>query len=204
VAAFLSRGEKTLEFAAAISSQAKEHGLPYYAAIARIMRGRALAMQKEEERGIERIRKGVASCLAIGTKQQHGYFLALLAEVLIQAGRTSEAIETVDEAMEEEQRNEPFYLAEIHRLKGEALLKSEPGQSSEADFSFQSAIKVARQQQAKSFELRAATSLARLWQVQGRREAAREMLAEIYGWFTEGFDTRDLVEARTLLDDLSS
>ena len=94
-------------------------------------------------------------------------------------------------------------MAELHRLKGELLLKRSPQNSSNAETSYKKALEVARSQQAKSLELRAAMSLSRLWQQQGKKREARHLLAEIYGWFTEGFDTADLKEAKALLDELS-
>jgi predicted ATPase len=94
--------------------------------------------------------------------------------------------------------------AEVHRVRGELLLARGPSGQSEAETSFRKAIDVARQQNAKSWELRAVTSLARVWQQQGRNEEARELLAPVYDWFTEGFDTRDLKEAKALLDELTS
>ena len=100
--------------------------------------------------------------------------------------------------------DERFYEAEIYRLKGELLLgRSTPDASPRPETCFQQALAVARRQQAKSLELRAAMSLARLWQRQGKRAEARELLAPIYNWFTEGFDTADLQEAKALLDALS-
>lgn len=200
--AFHHNVQKTLDLAAATASQSEEHGLPYYAAVATLTRGWALAMQNQEEEGIALIRQGLASSLAIGTRQQHGYFLALLAEALNQAGRVQEGLEVLKEGMDVSQRtNEPFYEAELHRLRGEALAKV--ASLSEAESCFNQAIEVARQQQAKSFELRAAMSLARLWQRQGKREQSRALLADVYGWFTEGFGTVDLQDARVLLDELS-
>jgi predicted ATPase len=161
-------------------------------------------MQNQEEEGIALIRQGLASSLAIGTRQQHGYFLALLAEALNQAGRAEEGLEAISEALDvARQTNEPFYEAELNRLKGDALVKAGVDSPSEAESCFQRAIEIARQQQAKSFELRAAMSLARLWQQQGTREKARQMLAEIYGWFVEGFDSPDLKDAKALVDELS-
>jgi predicted ATPase len=201
--AFHHNAQKTLEFAAATAKHSEEHGLPYYAAAAMLMRGWALAMQNHEEEGIALIRRGLASSLAIGTRQQHGYFLALLAEALNQAGRVEEGLEALREAMDvAQQTNEPFYEAELNRLKGDALVKAGVASPSEAESCFHRAIEIARQQQAKSFELRAVMSLARLWQRQGKREEGRAMLADIYGWFTEGFDTADLKDARALLDEL--
>ena len=107
-----------------------------------------------------------------------------------------------------EEMDERYFEAELYRLRGELLLMQGDDVEAEASLHqaescFQHAIEVARHQQAKSWELRATTSLARLWQKQGRVDEARQMLAEIYGWFTEGFDTPDLKEARTLLDELT-
>ena len=203
--AFHHNVRKTLEFAAATARQGEEHGLPYYAAVAMMMRGWALAMQNQEEEGIALIRQGLASSLAIGTRQQHGYFLALLAEALNHAGRVEQGLEALSEAMNvATQTNEPFYEAELHRLRGDALVKAGAASPSEAESCFHRAIKLARQQQAKSFELRAVMSLARLWRQEGRREDGRAILADIYGWFTEGFDSADLKDARFLLDELST
>jgi predicted ATPase len=202
--AFHHNVQKTLEHAAATARHAEEHGLPYYAAVAMLTRGWALAMQNQEEEGIALIRRGLASSLAIGTKQQHGYFLALLAEALNQAGRVEEGLEALREALDVAQRtSEPFYEAELYRLRGDALVKLGVGSPSEAESCFHRAIEIARRQQAKSFELRAAMSLARLLQQQGKREEGRAILADVNGWFTEGFDTADLKDASFLLDELS-
>ena len=102
-----------------------------------------------------------------------------------------------------EQHDERWWEAEIHRLRGVVLLRQLEPQQQEAEACFQQALDVARRQEAKTLELRAARSLARLWQQQGKRAAARELLAPIYGWFTEGFDTADLQEAKTLLEELA-
>ncbi len=202
--AFHHNAQKTSGFAAATAWQGEEHGLPYYAAIATLMRGWALAMQNQEEEGIALIRQGLAASLAIGTRQQHGYFLALLAEALNQAGRVDEGLEALREAIDvAQQTNEPFYEAELYRLKGDALVKAGVVSPSEAESCFHRAIEIARRQQAKSFELRAVMSLARLWRQQGKREKGRAILADVYGWFAEGFDTVDLEDARVLLDELS-
>ncbi len=203
--AFHHNAQKTLEFAAATARQAEEHGLPYYAAVAMLTRGWALAMQNQQEEGIALIRQGLASSLAIGTRQQHGYFLALLAEALNQAGRVKEGLEALREAIDvAKQTNEPYYEAELYRLRGDAFVKAGVVSESEAESCFRRAIEIARQQQAKSFELRAAMSLARLLQRQGQREEGRAILADTYGWFTEGFDTADLNDAKELLDQLGS
>jgi len=204
VEAFHHDVARTLELAAATARQAEEHGLPYYSAVAMLTRGWALAMQNQEEEGIELIRQGLASYLAIGARQRHGYFLALLAEALSHAGRVEEGLEVLGEAIDvAQQDNEPFYEAELYRLKGEALANAGVVSPSEAESCLHRAIEIARRQQAKSFELRAVMSLARLWHQQGKGEGARAMLADVYGWFTEGFETADLKDAKVLLDELS-
>jgi predicted ATPase len=123
----------------------------------------------------------------------------------METGRLDDGLSALTEALAAADENEiRFYEAETHRLKGELLLKQEDSNAAEAQSCFQRAIEIARKQSAKSWELRATTSLARLLAKQGRREEARAMLAEIYGWFTEGFDTADLKDAKDLLDDLST
>jgi predicted ATPase len=139
----------------------------------------------------------------MGTKTQLSHLLALLAEAYGSTGQAEEGLNVLAEALAfVRSSNERYYEAEIYRLKGELLLM-QGGDETEAEASFHKAIEVARRQSAKSWELRATVSLCRLWQKQGRRDEARQMLAEIYGWFTEGFDTPDLKEAQALLEELS-
>jgi predicted ATPase len=129
--------------------------------------------------------------------------LGSLAEAQARAGRAEEGLATLAYAFTlVEETDERYCEAELHRLKGELLLAQ--GGEADAEASFHKAIEVARRQEAKSWELRATVSLCRLWQKQGKREEARRILAEIYGWFSEGFDTTDLIEARILLEELSS
>ena len=151
---------------------------------------------------------------------QRPYFLAMLAEAYEQVGHPEEGLPVLAEALDlVHKTGEHWYNAELHRLRGELTLaqskvqnlKSQvtdprpltPDPQGEAEVCFLKAIEIARQQQAKSLELRAATSLACLWQQQGKKQEAQQMLAEIYGWFTEGFDTKDLQEAKTLLEELT-
>ena len=132
------------------------------------------------------------------------WFLATLAESCGKAGQIDEGLHALEEALQAVQTNEErLYEVEVYRLKGELLLQEAPAQQEEAEEHFQQALTVARRQQAKYLELRAAMSLARLWQQQGKRAEARELLAELYGWFTEGFDTADLQEAKALLEALT-
>jgi tetratricopeptide (TPR) repeat protein len=194
--------QKAEELAEAISRHSEEHGLPYYAAIGMMTRGWAQAIRGETDMGIKLLRDGLTSYLATGTRQQHAHFLALLAEALDEAGRVTEAIAELDEAIKvAAQSGECYYESELHRLRGVLLLKSEPASSSEAETSFLHAISLARTQNAKWFELRAAVSLARVWKQQGKPEEACRMLGETHSWFTEGFDLPDMKNAELLLTD---
>src|SRR5262249_7727704 len=130
----------------------------------------------------------------------------LLAEGYRKAGQTGDGLAVVTEALEViHKTGERFYEAELYRLKGQLTLQQSgvPSPQSEAETCFHKAIEIARHQQAKSLELRAVMSLSRLWQQQGKQDEARQLLAEIYHWFTEGFDTKDLQEAKALLEDLA-
>jgi predicted ATPase len=119
-------------------------------------------------------------------------------------GQSAQGLTVLAEAMTRaETTGDRWYEAELYRLQGELLLQQHAEHQGEADSAFQHALDIARNQQAKSLELRAATSLARLWQRQGKRNEARRLLGEVYGWFTEGFDTADLQEAKALLDALT-
>jgi predicted ATPase len=198
--AFHHRSQETAEIADLISRCSEEHGLPYYSATGMLMYGWAIAMQGQAEEGLALIREGLASHLATGTRQQHTCFLALLAEALSKSGNVSAALEVLTQGISvAKQNNEPYYEAELYRLKGEALLRGSP---EEGEACLRQAIETAQHQQAKSMELRAAISLARLWQEQGKIVDARQMLAEIYRWFTEGFVTPDLRDAAALLEQL--
>jgi len=167
-------------------------------------RGWAVAEQGEVAEGIAQIRKGFAGWQATGGLRVWPWFLAVLAEACGKAGQIAEGRHALEEALEAVQNSgERFYEAEVYRLKGALLLQDAPASQEEAEAHFQQALEVARRQQAKSWELRAAMSLARLWQRQGKRAEARELLAPVYGWFTEGFDTADLQEAKALLDALA-
>ena len=164
--------------------------------------GGALALQGRLEDGIAEMRKGL-------DHQQYGAercywtgFLCSIAKAQGKAGRPEEGLSTLAEALiQVEQAGEHYCEAEIYRVKGELLLAQ--GDEAGAEASLHTAVEVARRQQAKSWELRASTSLARLWQAQDRTDEARQMLVQIHGWFTEGFDTPDLTEAKALLDKLA-
>jgi predicted ATPase/class 3 adenylate cyclase len=199
----------THEWAEAAITLAREQGFPTWLAQGTILQGWARAEQGQTEEGIAQIRQGLTTCHAVGTGIYHSYFLALLAEAYGKAGQAEEGLATLTEALTvADNSGERFYEAELYRLKGELTLQSKvPGSKSiveeAAEECFLRAIEIARRQSAKSLELRAAMSLARLWQQQGKRQEAHIMLTETYGWFTEGFDTKDLREAKALLDELA-
>jgi predicted ATPase len=142
---------------------------------------------------------------ATGADLWRPYFLCLAAEACRETGRVEYGLDALAEALTVVDEHEiRHHEAEIHRLKGELLLKQDTSRRIEAQRCFERAAEIARKQSAKSLELRAAMSLARLLAKQGRRNEARTMLAEIYNWFTEGFDTADLKDAKALLDQLAT
>jgi predicted ATPase/class 3 adenylate cyclase len=180
-----------------------EHGFTHWLAQATITRGWAMAEQGHGEEGIAQIREGLALFRAIGNEALRPHALCLLAEACKETRRFDDGLNALTEAMAAaEEHGIRHYEAEMHRLKGELLLSQDHSKAKEAQNCFQGAIEIARNQSAKSLELRATMSLARLINAQGRRDEARAMLAEIYGWFTEGFDTADLKDAKALLDEL--
>ena len=156
------------------------------------------------EAGLSQLREGRAAYRATGAELLRSVFLGLLAESYAQGGQFEAGLATVVEALGVvESTGEQEYEAELYRLKGDLLLQQSQTQHAEAEDCFEQAIAIAQRQAAKSWELRAATSLARLWQGQGKTTEERELLAPVYNWFTEGFDTADLKDAKTLLDGLS-
>ncbi|MGH8070976.1 MAG: ATP-binding protein [Candidatus Entotheonellia bacterium] len=168
------------------------------------LRGWALAASSQGEEGITQIHQSLAAYQAIGATRYRPYHLALLAEVSAQMGQIAAGLEALAEALATVAKSSVrWWEAELHRLRGELLLQSSVAQPEEAEACFQQALAVARREQAKSWELRAAMSLSRLWQQQGKQAEVRELLAPVYGWFTEGFDTADLQEAKALLEELA-
>jgi predicted ATPase len=167
------------------------------------LRGWALVASGQGEEGIAQIHRGLAAYQATRATRDRPYYLALLAEASAQVGQTAEGLRALDEALATVAKSAVrWWEAELYRLRGELLLQHAVAQPGEAEACFQQALAVAHRQQAKSLELRAAMSLSRLWQRQGKGDAARQVLAEVYGWFTEGFDTADLQEAKGLLEEL--
>jgi predicted ATPase len=154
--------------------------------------------------GIAQMRQGLAAYLATGAELGRPRQLAMLAEAYGRVGQTAEGLAILAEALTTVHKTgERSYEAELYRLKGELLLQQPAGSGDEAETCFRQALDVARRQQAKSWELRAAMSLSRLWQQQGKQDEAYDLLMPIYGWFAEGFDTADLQEAMVLLEELS-
>jgi predicted ATPase len=182
---------------------AGEQGSAYEIARGTILRGWALAWQGQGAEGVAQMCQGLSAFRGTGAEKGRTYFLALLAEGYRGTGEVQEGLRVLAEALEAAHNSgERYCEAELHRLTGELLLLQSTDQHTEAEARFHQALAIARRQQAKSLELRAAMSLGRLWQQQGKRMEAHALLAPIYGWFTEGFDTADLQEAKALLEDL--
>ena len=191
------------ECAEAAIALAREQGFALYLAVGTAMRGWAVSVQGHAEEGMTQLRQGMAALQAMGVKLDSPRFLGMLAEAHASMGQAEEGLRILAEALRvADNTGEHYYTAELCRLKGALLLAQSSAQGEEAAACFRQALDIARQQQAKSLELRAATSLSWLWQRQGRRVEARELLAPVYDWFTEGFDTADLQEAKTLLEEL--
>jgi predicted ATPase/DNA-binding SARP family transcriptional activator len=184
-------------------SLSQQGGFPGWLATGSAFQGAAAAMLGQLQEGIAQIREGMAAGQTIGVRFDLPGSLCTLAEALAKAGQPEQGLVTLAEAFAlVEETDGRHWEAELHRVQGELLLMQ--GDDAEAEASLHKAIEVARGQSAKSWELRATTSLARLWQKQGKQEEARRVLAEIYGWFTEGFDTPDLQEAEALLAELAN
>jgi len=161
-------------------------------------------MQGQGEEEIAQVRQGIAAYRATGAVVFVPYFYTWLADVAAHLGHVEEGLQALAEAHTlVEQQEERWWEAEIYRLRGVLLLKHPMTPQEEAEAWLRRALDVAHRQEAKSLELRAAMSLSRLWQQQGKQAEARELLAPVYGWFTEGFDTADLQEAKALVDALA-
>jgi predicted ATPase len=213
------------EHAEACITLSTEQGFALVLAWGTILRGWAVAEQGQGEEGIPQLLQGLAAHRTTGTGSNRTYFLACLVEAYGKTGQTKEGLTTLADALAMADKiGERYYEAELYRLKGTLTLQSQaslgqvktgqdksedantrpltPDPQAGAEACFLKAIEIARKQQAKSWELRATTSLARLWQQQGRMKEAHEMLAVVYNWFTEGLDTKDLQEAKALLESL--
>ena len=212
-------GQLTQRRAEAVVTLSVEQGFPFWSAWGTILQGWVLTEQGQREEGVAQIRQGLAAYRAIGGEMMRSQFLALLADVHGKMGQADEGLIALAEALAAvDKTGERRWEAELYRLKGELTLQKFqissskfsvteprpliPDPQGEAEACFLKAIKIACKQQAKSLELRATMSLARLHRNAGRLDEARTMLTDIYGWFTEGFETADLKDAKALLDEL--
>jgi TOMM system kinase/cyclase fusion protein len=216
-------GRAAQERAEAMIVLSSEHEFPLFLATGTILRGWALAEQGQGEGEIAQMRQSLVGARVTGAEVFRPYFRALLAEAYRKAGQVEEGLNALAEALDTVHKTgERWYEAELYRLYGELSLRtgeSETGRTgdkkifpdspiprfpvSSPEACFLKAIDIARQQSAKSWELRASTSLARLWQSQGKKAEAHKLLSDVYNWFTEGFDTKDLQEAKALIEELS-
>jgi predicted ATPase len=198
------RGEvgETRERADQDLALATEQVIPFFAAHTMVLRGWALVEQGRQEEGIAQLREGLIAYRATGAELERPHWLGLMAEACRGTGQIEEGLRVVSEGLAEiEQNGIRYYEAELNRLEGELRLGLDAADDQRAEACFRRAIDIARVQQAKSLELRAATSLARLWRDQGKRTEARGLLAPVYGWFTEGLDTNVLKDAKAELAD---
>ena len=200
---FRREREPVRELAEELVPLAKEQSFPYWLAAGTILWGWALADEGRSQTGIAALRDGIAAWRATGAELYMPYHLALLAEAEAKDGQATEALSRLAEALARATKTgEQWFDAELHRLKGGVLSSLHGGDRTEAEACFRRALEVARGQGARMWELRAAADLARLLAAKGERAQACDLLAPIYGWFTEGFETPDLVEARELLGTL--
>jgi predicted ATPase len=200
VGQFCQESRVAREWAETAVGIATEQGFPRYAALGTVLRGWALARQGQEREGIAHIHQGCVAYRKLGMAMEDPYFLALLADAYASSSEIEPGLAALADALARLPRGRGFfYEAELHRLRGELLLRQATPDALQAEECFHQALAIARRQEAKSLELRATMSLSRLWQQQGKSGEARQLLTEVYTWFTEGFDTVDLREARALL-----
>jgi predicted ATPase len=201
---FRREAKPVLEMAEEVIALSNEQGFSFWLAEGIFLRGWALRAQGEGEKGIAQILQGLADWRATGARAYGTQFLAILAEAYGIRGQINEGMNLLTEALGTvEDSGERYFEAELYRLRGELLFLRDISKAGEAEQSFRMAIDLARAQSAKSWDLRATMSLARLLRDTGRRAEAHTILAEIFGWFTEGFDTADLKDAKALLDGLN-
>jgi predicted ATPase len=182
-----------------------EKATPIWKALGIMHKGWILFLTGKASEAVPTITSGLSGFRSTGATQFAPLYLSYLAKAHAELGQFDDAWRCVGDATNQiKLTKETWHGAEVHRAAGEIALMLPEADTAKARVYFERALAVARQQQAKSWELRAAMSMARLWRDQGKREEARELLAPVYGWFTEGFDTLDLKEAKALLDELSS
>ena len=185
-------------------AMADQKGSLFWRAYGMLGRGLFSAVAGKPSDAVQMITSGVAALRSTGSTFSTPFYLSYLARAQAELGQFDDAWRSIGEALTViETTKETFHEAEVYRVAGEIALKSPEPDTAKAETCFHRALAVARQQQARSWELRAAMSLARLWRDQGKVQQARQLLAPVYGWFTEGFDTRDLREAKALLEELA-
>jgi predicted ATPase len=183
----------------------EEKGASFWKAFVIVSQGWLLALTGNASKAVQMITSGIAASRSTGATLWLPLYLSILARAHGEVGQFDDAYRCIGEAMAAvETTKETWCEAEVHRLAGEIALMSPERDTAKAEASFERALAVARQQQAKSWELRTATSMTRLWRDQGKRDQARELLAPVYGWFTAGFDTLDLKQAKPLLNELAA
>jgi class 3 adenylate cyclase/predicted ATPase len=200
-----SEGAAVQEQADVAMRLARDYDMRQRQMTAAILQGWCRARPGQDRAGVAQMHQALTAYRATGLAQYQVWFLALLSEVQGTYGQSVQGLEGIAEALTlvGREEGERCWAPELHRIKGELLLAQSSDNHSAVEACFHHALDIARSQQAKSWELRAATSLARLWQQQGKRQEAYDLLAPVYNWFTEGFDTVDLQEAKTLLDELA-
>jgi predicted ATPase len=182
---------------------ADEKGAPQWKAVGMMGRGDVFVLTGKPAEAVQTLTSGITAYRSTGATVVMPWQLSNLACVYAELGQFDDAWRCIGEAMTAvETTKERWFEAEVHRTAGEVVLVPRKSDAAKAQAYFERALAVARKQQAKSWELRAAMSMARLWRDQGKRDEARDLLAPVYGWFTEGFDTLDLKEAKALLDEL--
>ena len=187
-----------------VSRLSTEQGFPFLAEAGAFLQGWALAEQGQRDAGMAQMSQALVGPRAAGVDQGLPYWLALVAEAYGKSAQTEEGLALLSEALPvADKAGGRYWAAELYRLKGVLLLHQPFPDVTQAETWLSQALAIARRQQVKSWELRAATSLARLWQQQGKQAEAQALLAPVYGWFTEGFDTVDLQEAKALLEELA-
>jgi class 3 adenylate cyclase/tetratricopeptide (TPR) repeat protein len=195
--------QTTLRSANEVLAISREQGFPFWLGIGNVMHGWCLSVEGQTATGIQLVREGLAIYRATGSNLVVPFFLTILAELYGLAGQPEEGLNRLDEAAQLIDRTQERWAeAEMHRQRGMLLLSI--NKHAAAEGSYRHALSVAQGQDAKLWELRAARDLARLWRDQGKRPQARDLLASVYGWFTEGFDTLDLKQSKALLEELAS
>jgi predicted ATPase len=184
---------------------ADEMGAQYWKTLGTAEQGRLFALTGKAADAVRAITSGITSLRSTGATLYEPFYLSLLALAHAELGQLDDAWRCIDDSIETIERSkEKWCEAEVHRIAGEIALKSLAPDAEKAEKHFERAVSAAGRRQMKSFELRAAMSMARLWRDQGKPQQARELLAPVYGWFTEGFDMPDLKEAKALLDELAA